>query len=112
MAISPSALTALRTLVFRHVPFLKPQWPSLHWRPKARALRTTSPLVGREKRAAFGNDKMQEVLGPSSLIWFRPELPYQHAPCFLSTAVDERIESSRGSPTSSRGVGKMALPPS
>lgn len=59
----PSALTALRTLVFRHVPFLKPQWPSLHWRPKARALRTTSPLVGREERAAFGNYKTQEVLG-------------------------------------------------
>lgn len=57
----PSALAALRTLVFRHVPFLKPQWPSLHWRPKARALRTTSPLLGREKG---GLRQRQDAGGP------------------------------------------------
>ena len=42
---------------------MKPQWSSLHGRAKARALGATSPLLGREKRAAFGNDKTQEVLG-------------------------------------------------
>lgn len=97
--IRPSALTALRTLVFRPCALLETTMVI----PALAAKGTSSPYHlacwAEKKGRPSATTRRRRSLGPSSLIWFRPELSYQHAPCFFSTAVDERIESSGGSQT-------------
>jgi hypothetical protein len=83
------------------------------WEAKRHELSVPPRLSWAEKKGRpSAATRRRRSLGPSSLIWFRPERPYQHAPCFLSLAVNERIEVGRGPQTSSRSVGKIALPPS